>query len=115
MNYILLGKRIREERIKAGLSQETLAEMVGLSRQHISHTEGASTKISLPALIKVANALDTSVDKLLSDYIRDSNPHILDEFKEVLGDCDGDEIYVILQAAKAVKESMRVRKLKRME
>ena len=101
MDYVLLGQKIRAARMSAGLSQEQLAEMVGLTSQHISHTEVASTKISLPSLIKIANALHTSVDRLLSDSIHDSKS------------CDPDEMYVMLEAANAVKKSIRVRKLKR--
>ena len=77
MDYKLLGKRIRTARLSAGLSQEHLAEMVGLTSQHISHTEVASTKISLPSLVKIANALHTSVDRLLSDSIHDSKAYLM--------------------------------------
>ena len=115
MDYILLGQRIRAARQTAGFSQEKLAEMVGLTSQHISHTEVASTKISLPALVKIANALNTSVDKLLSDSVQDSKPHLLEDFQVLLDDCDGDELYIILQAAESIKKSIRTRKLKRME
>ena len=115
MDYKLLGQRIRTARQAAGLSQEKLAELVGLTSQHISHTEVASTKISLPALVKIANALNTSVDKLLSDNVQNSTPHLLDDFKTLLEDCNGDELYMILQAAEAIKKSMRIRKLKRLE
>jgi len=115
MDYILLGQRIRAARQAAGLSQEKLAEMVGLTSQHISHTEVASTKISLPALVKIANALNTSVDKLLSDNVQDSKPHLLEDFQVLLDDCDGDELYIILQAAESIKKSIRTRKLKRIE
>ncbi|MCI8524090.1 MAG: helix-turn-helix transcriptional regulator, partial [Lachnospiraceae bacterium] len=34
MDYVLLGQKIRAARIAAGLSQEKLAEMVGLTSQH---------------------------------------------------------------------------------
>lgn len=88
--------------------------MVDLTSQHISHTEVASTKISLPALVKIANALNTSVDKLLSDSIHDSKPHLMDDVKTVFSDCDPDEVYVMLAAASAVKKSIRIRKLQRM-
>lgn len=115
MDYKLLGQRIRTARLAAGLSQEQLAEIVGLTSQHISHTEVASTKISLPALVKVANALHTSVDKLLFDSIWDSKSHLMADVQSVFADCDSDEIYVMLEAANAVKRSIRVRKLKRME
>lgn len=113
MNYILLGQRIRTARMSAGISQERLAEMVGLTSQHISHTEVASTKVSLPSLIKIANALHTSVDKLLSDSVHDSQPHLIADVQTVFSDCDPDEVYVMLEAAKAVRQSIRVRKLKR--
>jgi len=115
MDYTLLGQRIRAARTAAGLSQERLAEMVGLTSQHISHTEVASTKISLPSLIKIANALNTSVDKLLSDNMQDVKPHLLEDFQILLEDCDGDELYIILQAADSIKKSIRTRKLKRTE
>jgi len=114
-DYILLGQRIRAARLSAGMSQEQLADMVGLTSQHISHTEVASTKISLPALVKIANALHTSVDRLLSDSIHDSKPHLIDDVRTVFSDCDPDEIYVMLESANAVKNSIRIRKLKRMD
>ena len=69
MDYKLLSKRIRAARLLAGLSQEQIAEIIGFTSQHISLTEVASTKISLPALVKISNALHTSVDRLLSDSI----------------------------------------------
>ena len=115
MNYVLLGQRIRTARLAAGLSQEQLGEIVGLTSQHISHTEVASTKISLPALVKIANALHTSVDKLLSDSIYESKSHLMEDVQRVFADCDPDEIYVMLETANAVKHSIRVRKLKRMD
>ena len=115
MDYKLLGQRIRTARLAAGLSQEQLAEEVGLTSQHISHTEVASTKISLPSLVKVANVLQTSVDKLLSDNIYDSQPHLTEELQTLINDCDSDELYIILQAAESIKKSIRTRKLKRIE
>jgi transcriptional regulator with XRE-family HTH domain len=110
-----LGKNIQHLRKQKKITQEQLAEMVGLTSQHISHTEVASTKISLPALVKIANALHTSVDRLLSDSVHDSKPHLLGDVQKVFSDCDPDEVYVMLEAAIAVKKSIRVRKLKRME
>lgn len=115
MDYKLLGQRIRTARIAAGLSQEQLAERVGLTSQHISHTEVATTKISLPALVKIANALHTSVDKLLFDSVQESKTHLMTEVQTVFADCTPDEVYVMLEAAIAVKRSIRVRKLKRLE
>lgn len=115
IDYKLLGQRIRDARLAAGLSQEQLAEMVGLTSQHISHTEVATTKISLPAFVKIANALHTSVDKLLSDSVQDSKSYLMADVQAAFADCNPDEVYVMLEAAAAVKRSMWVRKLRRME
>ncbi len=39
----------------------------------------------------------------------------MSDVQAVFADCDSDEMYVMLEAATAVKKSIRVRKLKRME
>ena len=90
-----------------------MSGIAGLTSHHISHTKVSSTKISLPSLIKIANALHTSVDRLLSDSIHDSKSSLTDDVQAVFSDCDPDEMYVMLEAANAVKKSIRVRKLKR--
>ncbi|MCL2199582.1 MAG: hypothetical protein FWB80_11725 [Defluviitaleaceae bacterium] len=52
---------------------------------------------------------------MLSDSIQDSKSYILDDFQSLIEDCGGDEIYVILQSAEAIKKSIRTRKLQRVE
>jgi hypothetical protein len=70
---------------------------------------------SLPSLVKIANALHTSVDKLLSDSVQDSKSHLMADVQTTFAGCDPDEIYVMPEAANAVKRSIRVQKLKRFE
>ena len=48
MNYYEIGQRIRKFRKAYNLSQEQLAEMVGISTTHMSHIETGNTKLSLP-------------------------------------------------------------------
>jgi hypothetical protein len=40
---------------------------------------------------------------------------LLMEAQSLFEDCDPDEIYIILQAAAAIKKSIRIRKLKRVD
>ena len=61
LNYKHIGRRIREERIRTGMSQEKLAELADSSPQYISHIENARKKASLEMIVRVANALDVSV------------------------------------------------------
>lgn len=69
VNYFELGKRIKQERIKIRLTQERLAELINKSPKHISSIENATTKVSLPTLIDIANVLNTTVDYLLVDSL----------------------------------------------
>lgn len=65
INYVLIGKRIRETRTQMNLSQAALAEMSGLSPRYISHIETARKKASLSSLVNIANAVGISVDEIL--------------------------------------------------
>ena len=115
MDYKELGKRIKVARLAAGMTQEQLAERINLSSGHCAHVERGTTKVSLSALVSIANALNTTPDKLLIDNNYQAKPHLLVEAQTLFEDCDPDETYIILQAAVAIKKSIRVRKLKRMD
>ena len=65
IDYVLIGKRVKETRTQMNISQATLAEMTGLSVTYISHIETAYKKASLTSLVSIANAAGISVDELL--------------------------------------------------
>ena len=67
IDYAVLGKRIKETRQASGITQEALAEMVSCNTSHISNIENNYTKASLNVLLSIANALNTSIDYLLSN------------------------------------------------
>jgi transcriptional regulator with XRE-family HTH domain len=115
LDYKVLGQRIKKARAEAGYTQEVLAERANLSTDHVSHIETANTKLSLPAIIAIADALGVSVDKLLSDNVHQSKAHLLDEVADLFSDVTPDECYIMLHAARGVKQSMRTRGLSRPE
>ena len=47
------------------LSQEVLAEKIGISTTHMSHIETGSTKLSLPVLVELSKVLNVKTDSLL--------------------------------------------------
>ena len=59
------GKRVREERINQKLSQEELAEKAGVHRTYIGMVERAEKNITLQNIEKIAEALNTSIGKLM--------------------------------------------------
>lgn len=62
-----LSQRIRFLRKKKGLNQGELAEKVGINPSHLSRLENGKYQPSVDALQKIAEALEVSVDFLLSD------------------------------------------------
>lgn len=59
------GQKVREERLKRGLSQEELAEKAGLHRTYIGMIERAEKNITLINIAKLAKALQMSLDELM--------------------------------------------------
>ena len=53
------GLVVRDARLKAGLSQERLAELAGLHRTYVSELERGLTSISVRKLERLAAALNT--------------------------------------------------------
>ena len=64
--YIALGLNIALYRKKQRLTQEMLAEKVGISRTHLSNIEGINVdkSLSLDVLFNIADELDVEVGKL---------------------------------------------------
>ncbi len=65
INYVVLGERIKKYRKKQGLTQAKLAEAIGVSSNHISKIETASTTPSLEVFVGISDALKVSADQLL--------------------------------------------------
>ena len=57
---IRVGERIRDLRKKAGLTQEQLAESIGISRQHMGAIEAPNMvrAVSLDVLFNIAQVLE---------------------------------------------------------
>jgi transcriptional regulator with XRE-family HTH domain len=74
INFTLIGRKIRETRISKGLTQEYIANMADVNTSHISNIENNRAKISLPTLVHICNALDVTVDYILSSEYTVSSP-----------------------------------------
>lgn len=77
LNYMEIGRNIREYRKKANLNQKELAERVNLSSQHISHIENGYSKLSLPTLVAIANALSVDCNSLLGETLTGARDELL--------------------------------------
>lgn len=107
LDYKAIGKRIKIARIKADLTQESLAEIVGISPTHLSNIETGTTRVSLNALIGIANALFVTSDDLLCDNIVAAKVQFEKDIAQLLEDCDTYEIRIMMDMIASLKESLR--------
>ena len=64
----LLGARLREVRLKRGLSQQALAELVGIPQTHVSAMELGAKFPNLMTILRLAVALDCKVMDLVGVF-----------------------------------------------
>lgn len=105
MDYYKIGQAIRKYRKAHGLSQEQLAERVGISVTHMSHIETGNTKLSLPVLVEISKALNVQTDSILFEQPRFSGV-TQNELQEIFDMCSVKELQIIAEVAKATKEAM---------
>lgn len=67
MDRKVLGKRIREERQRVGLTQEQIAEYIDVSTTYIGFIERGERSVTLEKLALLAECFHVSVDSLLSE------------------------------------------------
>ena len=100
INYLLLGKKIKEIRRRKKLSQYNLAERVNVSPPYISRIECGKNRISLELLVKVCEALETSIAEILMG-------NYFDEYSYITKESTGLEKRLMVAACNAIKETIR--------
>ena len=60
-----LGSRIAQARKERGMTQQALAEALGIAQQTLGHYEVARARLAADLLPRLAEALDLSLDELL--------------------------------------------------
>ena len=89
-------------------TQEKISELVDISPTHMSHIETGNTKLSLPVLVAIADALDVRVDSLLYDEPRGSVSIAVEEIAAVLEACDASQAGIIADVVRATKQSLDI-------
>lgn len=96
MDYVRLGKRIREERLKLNLTQEKLAESVNLSDSYIGQIERGERSLTLDTLIRLANNLGVTIDYLLKDSIEVVDDNYINQLRQLInGRQEKEKIFVL--------------------
>ncbi len=107
IDYSVIGKRIRKLRTEKKWTQAILAEMSGVEPSNISHIERAATKLSLPTLIAIANALGASLDEIVYGNLVKSSHVSVDIINSLISDCSADELKALAEVIKTTKTVLR--------
>lgn len=96
LNYNEIGRRISNRRKHKKLSQQALAEILGISNNHLSSIECGKAGPSLELLVGICNALKLSPDFLLMGCMHSSNlpANIIDNLS-LCSDRDVELLYQI--------------------
>lgn len=105
MDYYFIGQQIRKYRKAQGLSQEQLAEKVGISVTHMSHIETANTKLSLPVFVDIATALEVCTDDLLHETPTTRHTS-LNSLHETLDACSPWQLSVLTDLLRSAKRTL---------
>ena len=106
MDYYQIGQRIRKYRKALGLSQDALAERIGISTTHMSHIETGNTKLSLQVFADIAAALDVRADELLYDAPASGKAIGAQQIADVLSRCTPAQTQVLADILTAAKQGM---------
>lgn len=107
IDYRAIGVRIREKRTEKGWTQAELAERSGIEPSNISHIERAATKLSLPTLVSIANALEASLDELVYDSLSRSAGVSFEKIDGLLSDCTDAELRAMVEMIQTTKSILR--------
>lgn len=69
MDYRDMGRKIREQRKARGLTQEQLAEQLGISASFLGHLERGTRIASLDTLAQLCNSLQVSPAWLMASAL----------------------------------------------
>ncbi|MBR2526098.1 helix-turn-helix transcriptional regulator [bacterium] len=65
---LLFGKKVKEYRIKLSMTQEELAEKIGISAKSLSQIELGNNFVSAETLNAICNALNTNPKNMFDFY-----------------------------------------------
>lgn len=114
-----LGQRVRTRRLKIGMSQERLAELLGVTFQQVQKYEKGVNRIAASRLFDIAGALDAPIAPFFDNLNGAASARGAGakgrsgEIDEALATPDGMQLMALYASIKSVKLRRRVIELVR--
>lgn len=87
IDYSLIGSRIRERRLKMGITQEILAEKVGISIVYLSKIENGRVCPTLEMISNICTELDLDIAQVISATEISRKEYANDRVVELFNSC----------------------------
>lgn len=100
-----LGIRIRQERIKRGLTIEKLAEKLDVSPSFLGCVERGERALSLENLYNISELFDATVDSLIKD--KSSYTSRLEEMSLLLKELNENEYRTVYEIARTAADHFK--------
>lgn len=81
INYAQIGARIRECRVRRGMTQELVAERLDVAPVYISRMENGKAQVNLKRLAELAQLLDTPIEYFISGTVRSRSYQISEIYR----------------------------------
>lgn len=105
VDYKIIGARIREERLKHGMSQDALSDKMDISIAFLSRIERGISKINLERLDQISEILDIPKGYLLNGSSDSSETYLDKEFSNLLKSVSPEKQKLIYNVAKTIAET----------
>ena len=103
MIYTNLGKKIKEERMKIGLTQEELGEKIDSTGAYIGQIERGERNASMTKIMLIAEKLNVSIDYLTGNVYFNNNSSLDDNIMEELRSTTNKQKEMIKEIIKIIK------------
>ena len=99
-----VGKRIQECRQKAGLTQEQLSEISGISQKHISRIEQGYHDTHFTMIYKIAKALNVPIDTFAVDFEEDNSNIFLSTIRADVENMSKKQLDMLRDSIETIKK-----------
>lgn len=98
----LFGKRIKELRKKRNLTQEQLAELIGIFQKQIGNIETGTTFTTMGNLEKLAQVLGVEVSELFEYNHQKTRDALIEEIHKIVSDVSDEKLKIIYRVIRDI-------------
>ena len=105
LDYNIIGERIKVARVKLDMTQEKLAEKLGVSVPYLSRIECGDAFINLKRLNQTCEILGVTEGEILNGVSTSSTNYLSENFAVLLKSCPPEKLRLIYNIAKMIIEN----------